>query len=408
MMTSRDAARGGDQLLPADPSEDELARHWSLTPADLIEIGRCRGDDHRRRFALQLCTLRTYGRFLDDYRQAPLRIVNHLSRQIGLPPVLFLDRPGRGQTERAQALRIRRYLGLRSFDRAGRSRSPGLAAPGCSRRARHGRAAGAGRRTGCGSWRIMLPAPGTLERIVTSEVARATADLFDTVAAQLPTPCVRPSTCWSRCRRAMPAPACSGSRTIRGAPTAAAIKGDIVRLRLIERAARQRRRPRGDRSQGHPSARRTRPPLRCRRPSPLRQAQTRRARRLLPGRSAQEPARPAGRDERSVPDRNEPPRPERGQGAAQVLRRRARTGLDRVLGAIDALAEAEGDADRHSLPRRRSMPRPWSRRPRHAAPSTGWRSAAISTPCWPATPRCANTCRRSSPCRSRPPSAASR
>jgi hypothetical protein len=47
-----------------------LARHWSLTPADLIEIGRCRGDDHRRRLALQLCTLRIYGRFLDDWPDA--------------------------------------------------------------------------------------------------------------------------------------------------------------------------------------------------------------------------------------------------------------------------------------------------------------------------------------------------
>ena len=44
-------------------------------------------------FALQLCVLRAYGRFLDDYRQAPIKIVNHLSRQLGLAPVLFLDRP---------------------------------------------------------------------------------------------------------------------------------------------------------------------------------------------------------------------------------------------------------------------------------------------------------------------------
>ncbi len=98
--------------LPADPTEDELARNWSLTVADLGEIGHCRGDDHRRRYALQLCMLRTYGRFLDDYRQAPLPIVNHLSRQLQLAPVLFLDRPGRAQTEREQALRIRNYLGL--------------------------------------------------------------------------------------------------------------------------------------------------------------------------------------------------------------------------------------------------------------------------------------------------------
>src|SRR5512138_3136390 len=101
----------------ADASEDDLARHSTLSAADLAEIAHARGPDHRRRFALQLCMLRTQGRFLDDYRQAPLKIVNHLSRQLDLPPVLFLDRPGRAQTERAQELRIRRYLGLGRFDR---------------------------------------------------------------------------------------------------------------------------------------------------------------------------------------------------------------------------------------------------------------------------------------------------
>jgi hypothetical protein len=73
--------------ISTDPSEDELAQDWSLSPADLREISHCRGTDHKRRYALQLCMLRAYGRFLDDHRQAPLRIVNHLSRQLGLPPV---------------------------------------------------------------------------------------------------------------------------------------------------------------------------------------------------------------------------------------------------------------------------------------------------------------------------------
>src|SRR5271165_1021311 len=104
MSTDDDLARARTRhpsLLPTDPSEDELARHWTLTSDDLAEVAQCRGADHRRRFALQLCTLRAYGRFLDDYRQAPLKIVSHLSRQLDLPPVLFLDPPGRGQTERA-------------------------------------------------------------------------------------------------------------------------------------------------------------------------------------------------------------------------------------------------------------------------------------------------------------------
>jgi hypothetical protein len=28
----------GRQVLPVDPSEDELARHWGLTPADLARV----------------------------------------------------------------------------------------------------------------------------------------------------------------------------------------------------------------------------------------------------------------------------------------------------------------------------------------------------------------------------------
>jgi Domain of unknown function (DUF4158) len=104
--------------MPVDPSEDELARNWNLTPADLVAVAACRGADQRRRFALQLCMLRAHGRFLDDYRHAPIKIVNHLSRQLGLPPVLFLDRSGREPAERVQAQRIRRYLGLSRFDTA--------------------------------------------------------------------------------------------------------------------------------------------------------------------------------------------------------------------------------------------------------------------------------------------------
>ena len=62
-----DDPSGRDHANPAtdgdagDPSEDELARHWSLTPADLAVIAECRGADHRRRFALQLCMLRAHG-----------------------------------------------------------------------------------------------------------------------------------------------------------------------------------------------------------------------------------------------------------------------------------------------------------------------------------------------------------
>jgi hypothetical protein len=52
--------------------------------------------DHGLHFALQLCVLRLYGRFLTTYDTVPLRIVHHLGRHLGLPPVLLLDpMPGR-------------------------------------------------------------------------------------------------------------------------------------------------------------------------------------------------------------------------------------------------------------------------------------------------------------------------
>jgi hypothetical protein len=85
--------------LPEDPSEEELARDWTLSEADRAEVLSCRGDDNRRRFALQLCVLRRYGRFLDRYQDVPVRILNHLNRQLGLMPTLSLPEAERDATE---------------------------------------------------------------------------------------------------------------------------------------------------------------------------------------------------------------------------------------------------------------------------------------------------------------------
>jgi Domain of unknown function (DUF4158) len=218
---------------PADPSEDELARHWTLSSADFAEIAHCRGPDHRRRFALQLCTLRTYGRFLDDYRQAPLKIVSHLSRQLDLPPVLFLDRPGRAQTERAQSLRIRRYLGLRSFDHAAAADLRDWLRQG----AVEGRSAAellARAEDKLRDWLVMLPAAGTLERIVVAEVTHATTSLFETVTSRLPAS-LRASI--DLLVEVPEGDARSSLFRLKDYPksaNAAVIKGDTVRLRLIE------------------------------------------------------------------------------------------------------------------------------------------------------------------------------
>ena len=219
--------------VPADPSEDELARHWSLAPADLAVIAECRSADHHRRFALQLCMLRAHGYFLDDYRHAPIKIVNHVSRQLGLPPVLFLDRPGRPQTERAQSLRIRRHLGIRDFDRHVAAGLRDWLRPG----AIEGRTVAelmARAEDRLREWRVMLPALSTLERLVTAEVTQATTDLYGKISSRLP-PALREAI--DLLVEVPEGDARSSLFRLKDYPksaNAAVIKGDIVRLRLIE------------------------------------------------------------------------------------------------------------------------------------------------------------------------------
>jgi hypothetical protein len=118
ILMPRQRQRSSQPLLPADPMDEELARDWTLSEADMAEVRRSRGEQHRRRFALQLCTLRNTGRFLDDYRSVPLRIINHIGCQLELPPVLWVAEPERHATESAYEERIRQYLGYRTFDQS--------------------------------------------------------------------------------------------------------------------------------------------------------------------------------------------------------------------------------------------------------------------------------------------------
>jgi len=104
--------------LPAEPSDEELARDWTITDADRVEVLRCRGAGNRHRFAMRLCALRSLGRFVDDFAAAPVRIVNHIGRQLGFTPSLFIEPPDRRATTAEHVQRIREYLGYQPFDEA--------------------------------------------------------------------------------------------------------------------------------------------------------------------------------------------------------------------------------------------------------------------------------------------------
>ena len=106
-------------VLPDDPSPEELAQHWTLSARDKVGVLQCRGDAQRRRFAVQLCTLRTYGRFLPKTVPAPVAIMNYLAQQQALPLVLFGEVPERLATETDHLQRIRTYLGCVPLTRKG-------------------------------------------------------------------------------------------------------------------------------------------------------------------------------------------------------------------------------------------------------------------------------------------------
>jgi len=101
--------------LPEDPSEEELARDWSLSQTDLGEVRHSRNALSKLHFAVQLCVLRKYGQFLFPFH-VPLRIINHISIQIGLEPVMIApDSPLHEQTIQEHEIRIRSYCGFDTF-----------------------------------------------------------------------------------------------------------------------------------------------------------------------------------------------------------------------------------------------------------------------------------------------------
>jgi hypothetical protein len=176
--------RSSSIVLPEDPSQEELAQHWTLSAGDKAEVLRCRGESQQRRFALQLCALRVYGRFLPKAVAAPTAITNHLAQQLDLPLVLFGEVPGRLATETDHFRRIRTYLGWRLFDDEARKRlaqwlaqrsTDGLLPSVLASRSEDVLRA----------WQIVAPARSTLEELVATVTTHVQDDLYTRIAAGL-------------------------------------------------------------------------------------------------------------------------------------------------------------------------------------------------------------------------------
>ncbi|GAA5504399.1 tn3 family transposase Tn4430 [Deinococcus xinjiangensis] len=102
--------------LPEVLPEPLLHKQFQLSDADLAEVELCRGSVNRLGFAVQLCTLRWYGFFLNDLTRVPNEVLLHLTVQLGFLPFDLHGYPADDKTRHAHLDRLRQYLGFRRCD----------------------------------------------------------------------------------------------------------------------------------------------------------------------------------------------------------------------------------------------------------------------------------------------------
>ncbi|TIS98541.1 MAG: DUF4158 domain-containing protein, partial [Mesorhizobium sp.] len=98
--------------VPAD--EDSLIRHYSLSPADRLEVGLRRREHNQLGYAVQLCLMRYPARVLGPDEIPPRAMLKYVAEQIGVAPGTFALYARRGETRRDHTARLMVYLGTRS------------------------------------------------------------------------------------------------------------------------------------------------------------------------------------------------------------------------------------------------------------------------------------------------------
>ncbi len=171
-------------VLPERLSDDELTRNWSLDTVDVDDLRGGFRSRYRLANALQLCTLRLFGRFLRDPTHAPPKIVAHLCVQLGQPAPLFVEAPERKATRSEHQGKLLELAGFQRFDETARDELTDW----LDGEAHHGdlpatlfeRAERRLLRT-----RIVLPAASTLDRLVNTVCNAAHAQLFESIVSGL-------------------------------------------------------------------------------------------------------------------------------------------------------------------------------------------------------------------------------
>ena len=102
------------ELFDIPTDEDSLIRHYSLSPADRLEIEVRRREHNRLGFAVQLCLMRYPGRALMANEVPPKAMLNYVAEQMGADPASFDLYARREETRMNHVAQLLCYLEMRS------------------------------------------------------------------------------------------------------------------------------------------------------------------------------------------------------------------------------------------------------------------------------------------------------
>jgi Domain of unknown function (DUF4158) len=100
-------------------SPEQLTRYFHLDDRDRRLVNSHRGDHSRLGFAIQLCTARFLGTFLEDLSDVPDGVINCLSRQLQIEQLSSFFYYRDSETRWDHAAEIRRHCGFRDFGDSG-------------------------------------------------------------------------------------------------------------------------------------------------------------------------------------------------------------------------------------------------------------------------------------------------
>ena len=95
--------------LPQNFSDEQMVKDWTLSESDKEEISKYR-QNFRLFIAIQICSVRLYGRFLNQVHDLCPHIVNYLGQQLALPPSLAISVPERKATYTEHRQNILKHL----------------------------------------------------------------------------------------------------------------------------------------------------------------------------------------------------------------------------------------------------------------------------------------------------------